>query len=92
MKAPMPDIVDGRPINTATTEGNQRVLCPISPIGCAMFKKLAGHRVEEVDKNNPCCKYFEARPKPAPIVARRKPALNPHELALLSQLRDRAKP
>jgi hypothetical protein len=58
---------------------------------CAMFKKLAGHRGEEVDKNNAACKYFEARPQPPPIVAKR-PALNSNELALLSQRRNRAKP
>jgi hypothetical protein len=39
---------------------------------CAMFKKLAGRTGEVVDPRYSACKYFEARPKPKPIVAKQK--------------------
>jgi hypothetical protein len=37
---------------------------------CLMFKKLAGRRGEEIDLRYSACKYFEAKPKPAPRVKR----------------------
>jgi hypothetical protein len=42
-------------------------------VRCATFRKLAGRRGEAVDKRNAACKYFEAKPKPPPIVPRNKP-------------------
>jgi hypothetical protein len=40
---------------TGAKKGNPR---------CAKFRELAGRRGEVINKNNPSCKYFEARRRP----------------------------
>lgn len=30
---------------------------------CAQFKRMAARHGPDVDSDNPCCKYFEAKPK-----------------------------
>ena len=60
-------------------------------VRCAMFRRLTGRRGETIE-NYPACKYFEARPKPPPIVPKDKPKLTTAEADYLRTLNIRAKP
>jgi hypothetical protein len=40
---------------------------------CGMFQKLTGRKGEIINPKFAACRYFEARPKPPPLVPRNKP-------------------
>ena len=63
----------------------------ISKARCVMFQKLAGRKGETIDPKYLACKYFEARPKPPPIVPRNH-GISTSEAELLRNLRNKQPP